>query len=576
MKNIVRSAVFLLLVIIFWNSHLCARMISFEVIKDQNSHGTVKLLKKSGNLYISISDYCRLYKVNPHYYNISKKIIIYHFNSKVELFFDSEQIMINNTLKTMDTSVISSKKKWYVPVSLLISQSFSEISRYNAYLDIYNRIVDIEKRISVRTPDVFSYKDLSRIAINFDSTIEYRILKEHDDKLKYEFKNGYFGENRDINIDDSVINLIKLESSRKNAIMTVYLSEGAGIRQEYFYKKECYFVIDFARAPLVGDKNVKINNEAPSSLEYVNSIMEMKMEEEKALSVSEIDENKTFEDAEDIDDNVNIVDAEDETFSDAVKDTYESAKTEIKSRSQEIYQAIKHVSEDDGSLKVVIDAGHGGKDPGCIGYAGTREKDINLIVSKKIAIKLKKSGIRVFMTRDDDTFVPLFNRADFANRVRADLFISVHCNASLKTQKKGFEAYFLSEKASDPSAEATVRLENAVLALEGEPKKRNRKVHEVLFSMAKNKFINESSELCGLVKMNVQEKSKFSSYDVKQAGFHVLKGAQMPAVLIECGYLTNRQEEKLLNEKYFQEKIIAGIMEGIQTYEKRKSDEKKK
>ncbi|PKM92552.1 MAG: hypothetical protein CVU80_02750, partial [Elusimicrobia bacterium HGW-Elusimicrobia-4] len=220
--------------------------------------------------------------------------------------------------------------------------------------------------------------------------------------------------------------------------------------------------------------------------------------------------------------------------------------------------------------KIVVDAGHGGEDPGAIGPKGTKEKDINLIIAQRLREILKKNGYEVFLTRADDTFIPLADRTRFANKVMADLFVSIHCNASISDDTRGFEIYFLSDKATDRAAEAVANMENSVIALEKSSFSGKRDIEKLLLSMAVTEFMNESATLCGTVNLQVCDNFlNLNSRGVKQANFYVLRGATMPAVLVEVGFLSNVKEEKLLNQKKFQKKITENIFNGIKEYEKR-------
>jgi N-acetylmuramoyl-L-alanine amidase len=225
--------------------------------------------------------------------------------------------------------------------------------------------------------------------------------------------------------------------------------------------------------------------------------------------------------------------------------------------------------------RIVIDPGHGGKDPGAVGPHGVEEKTMNLALAEKLAELLRdRFHYEVILTRLDDTFIPLEGRAALANRQNADLFISIHCNASLSSKLKGFEVYFLSERASDPHADAVARFENAPLALEGKPAPSPRQVAAVLRSLVKTANINEASALGSLIDRHVGEKLSEPSLGVKQAAFYVLRGADMPAVLVETAFLTNAQEERLLKSEAFQNRFAEGIAAGVVAYDERKQKER--
>ncbi len=217
---------------------------------------------------------------------------------------------------------------------------------------------------------------------------------------------------------------------------------------------------------------------------------------------------------------------------------------------------------------IVIDPGHGGEDPGAIGFYNNQEKNVNLSIAKFLKEKLETDNdFVVFLTRQEDIFVPLVKRTEFANSKNADLFISIHCNASEKKSKTdyGFEIYFLSEMATDPDAVATEKLENEVVKFEKQTEELN-KLQKILWSMIVNEFINESSKLCSLIGQEVIQRTNQNYRGVKQAGFYVLRGAQMPAVLVECGFISHPKEELKLIMPEFQKLIADGIYAGIKRY----------
>jgi N-acetylmuramoyl-L-alanine amidase len=216
---------------------------------------------------------------------------------------------------------------------------------------------------------------------------------------------------------------------------------------------------------------------------------------------------------------------------------------------------------------IVIDPGHGGRDPGAVGPSGTQEKHVNLAIAKKVRALLVSAGWTVYLTREDDTFVPLVERTAFANAKRADVFLSIHCNAAVKARsgEKGFEAYSLAEYATDPDAVAAERLENEAIRFE-QPTKAQEKLQKLLWSLVLNEYMNDSSRLCGLIAREVVQRTDLKHRGVKQAGFYVLRGAQMPAVLLECGFISNPFEEARLMKPEFQMSIADGIASGIRQY----------
>jgi N-acetylmuramoyl-L-alanine amidase len=220
-----------------------------------------------------------------------------------------------------------------------------------------------------------------------------------------------------------------------------------------------------------------------------------------------------------------------------------------------------------GIKTIVIDPGHGGKDPGAIGPRGIKEKDVVLKIAHKLAKELHKNlKTRVILTRYHDIFLSLAERTAIANREKADLFISIHCNASLKPHSKGFEIFFLSDEASDEEAQAVANTENAVMALE-ESREKGNELSSILWSLTMNEFMNESSELCSHISSEVDSRLRIiDNRGVKQAGFRVLRGAKMPAILVEGGFISNHSEARKLESSKFQSELVDAICAGVKRY----------
>ncbi|MCL2390751.1 MAG: N-acetylmuramoyl-L-alanine amidase, partial [Endomicrobia bacterium] len=213
----------------------------------------------------------------------------------------------------------------------------------------------------------------------------------------------------------------------------------------------------------------------------------------------------------------------------------------------------------------------GGEDPGAIGPNATKEKDINLAIAYELQKLLDADdNYEVILTRKDDTFIPLVERTNIANEHNADLFVSIHCNANFNRASSGFEIYFLSEKATDSEAAATATLENSVLELEGKPTKKRARLQDMLWSMMLNEYINDSSELASFIAAETPGRLKIPNRGVKQASLYVLRGAQMPSVLIEAAFLSNYAEEAKLNTDRFQSAVADSIYEGIKKFYARK------
>jgi N-acetylmuramoyl-L-alanine amidase len=221
---------------------------------------------------------------------------------------------------------------------------------------------------------------------------------------------------------------------------------------------------------------------------------------------------------------------------------------------------------------IVLDAGHGGHDTGAVGPSGLMEKDIVLDVTRRVARMVESGlGVKVVMSRDSDVFVPLRERTNFANKQRADLFVSIHANAHPQAVSEGVETYFLSSEASDNAARQVAAVENGVVQLEGTGGSRQRGdvLRSILWDLAQSEFQEESSFMAETVQDSMSKSLSLVNRGVKQAGFYVLGGAAMPAILIEVGFVTNRKEEKKLGTPEHREALARAIYAGLAEYKRR-------
>ena len=218
---------------------------------------------------------------------------------------------------------------------------------------------------------------------------------------------------------------------------------------------------------------------------------------------------------------------------------------------------------------IVIDAGHGGKDPGCIGKGGTQEKTVVLSVAKKLKNKLDANGYKTYLTRSNDTYLKLDERAEFAEKKHADLFISLHANANPSRDMKGFSIYTLSEIASDEEAQKLADSENAADKIDVNVFEKFSKDIRVALSALQQRAVAELSEeyANGCAKaMNRASIEQQKGPAVRHAPFAVLRST-VPGALIELGHLSNKKEEKLLASADHQSKLVDAIAKSINSYD---------
>lgn len=214
--------------------------------------------------------------------------------------------------------------------------------------------------------------------------------------------------------------------------------------------------------------------------------------------------------------------------------------------------------------RVVLDPGHGGNDPGATGPTGLKEKDVTLAIAHKVAPVLARSGVEITLTRDDDRFVTLEERTARANAFGADLFVSIHCNAAENKARKGVETYVLDTTANEMAGRVAARENGASSAASNE-------VAQLLASMrladqaTRSTRLAELLQRAGLASLNGQYEG-VTDGGVHHAGFYVLVGARMPAVLFETSYISNAIEEQRLGSSDYQQRLADGIANAIKAY----------
>ncbi len=219
---------------------------------------------------------------------------------------------------------------------------------------------------------------------------------------------------------------------------------------------------------------------------------------------------------------------------------------------------------------IVVDPGHGGHDVGAMGPSGLQEKELALDIARRVAALLQEElGVRVVLTRARDQFIGLRERTTLANRERADLFLSVHVNASPAASATGTETYFLSNEATDGAARRAAEYENRLIATDTGPKSGAPEVvRSILWDLAQSDFQQESSRVAEALQNHLDRALRRPSRGVKQAPFYVLGGAAMPAVLVEIGFISNAEEEQRLRDDGYRDRIARALVAGVAAYKR--------
>ena len=234
---------------------------------------------------------------------------------------------------------------------------------------------------------------------------------------------------------------------------------------------------------------------------------------------------------------------------------------------------VPGASKTDRLIIIALDPGHGGEDPGAIGPGGTREKDVVLSIAHRLrdrinAASVNGNAMRAYLTRDADFFVPLHVRVQKAQRVQADLFISIHADAFFTPRPQGASIFALSQGgASSTAARWMADKENKADQVGGlNVKAKDAQVRRALFDMSTTAQINDSLKLGGAMLGEIGRVGKLHKPRVEQAGFAVLKAPDIPSVLVESAFISNPEEEAKLNSEVYQDQLADALMRGIERY----------
>ncbi|GGB40196.1 N-acetylmuramoyl-L-alanine amidase [Tistrella bauzanensis] len=245
-----------------------------------------------------------------------------------------------------------------------------------------------------------------------------------------------------------------------------------------------------------------------------------------------------------------------------------SAASQTLSAAPALPDAVKPRQRADGRRVVAIDAGHGGIDPGAIGISGVQEKSITLAFAKALAVELEKTGrYKPVLTRDRDIFIRLRDRVSIARAADAELFISIHADSVGNPRTRGLSIYTLSERASDGVAAELADSENKADLIAGvDLSTESAEVTSILIDLARRETMNLSARFAGHIIGQVQPHTELLRKPVRSAGFAVLKAPDMPSVLIETGFLSNRQDEKVLQDPSHRSRLVRGMVSAVDQF----------
>jgi N-acetylmuramoyl-L-alanine amidase len=497
------------------------------VVLNGEYRDAVNAYKIGSDYFLNAKDAGLLYGGQVYWYPVSGRVQFSVRGRALQLQVNSPQVQVGEKMVTLDAAVMLRASQAFIPLSFFEGEEFSGWAGMDTTFNPRTKLLTLDKRATVGDVRWFSYKDYTRVAVELTAQAQFKPAARGVGGVEVAFPLGSIDSSEQGEIADGVVDFFSLTQGAKTSTLTVKFNK-PGLKwavKELANPRR--MVLDVFKGPVVPTSE---GEEGPTPSAKVPA-PEPKAEEETA--VSDLPSVST-------------------------------PVAPVKSVGPQVEGKSEHVKR-----RIVVDAGHGGKDPGATGARGTLEKDINLRAALELAKLLKQEGtFEVMLTRADDTFVPLADRSRLANEFGADLFVSLHCNASHHAKDNGFEVYFMSDKATDPAAQELADRENAALELEGKTGQ-DQQAELLLMEMSKTENLNSAAELAALTARDLEKRVDIRDNGPKQAGFYVLRGTHAPAILFEMAYISNKKDEAKLQAKKYRRRLVDGVYAGILDYAKR-------
>lgn len=487
-----------------------------QVLRGGSYHEPLTAYKVGERLFLNAKQAGELYGAQAYWYPVSGRVQLNFRGRALQLVAGSAEASLDGRPVPLEAPVMLRASQAYAPLSFFLGREFGELSGMETQFDPSTRLLSVERRSSVGSVRWYSYQDYTRVVLELKKPLGHTASGRGTGGVEIVLPFGVLDAPEKAEVDDGFVKDFSLSQGAKAAVWSVrFAKPGLKWRLREFSE--------------------------PRRL---------------ALEVASVDPAA-------------VVNGETDEKPAAQPAAAPPEKLAPSTNAKALPEGVRD-GEAPPRRRIVIDPGHGGKDGGATGRRRTLEKDINLAAAKDLARLLEQEEVfEVLLTRDDDTFVPLDERSRMANEGKADLFVSLHCNAHRNSKENGYEVYFMSEKASDPEAERLAQYENASLELEGKSVA-DAEAEFILHVMGKTESINAAAELAALVDRSLRRRVDLAPRGVKQAGFYVLRGTDAPALLIEMAFLSNRKDEAKLQSRRYRSRLVDGIYAGMIDYAKRK------
>jgi N-acetylmuramoyl-L-alanine amidase len=502
--------------------------------------GKIGTYSLNGTLYLDAAKSAKLMGGKIYWYPVSGKLMLQNKGNKIVFFMKSDTVMLNDTKVAIPSPLIVRGGRAFLALEFFISKHFARAFGFNLEYNSATGVMASQRKINISSINYFSYKDKTRLVIYMEEPLDFQTSQKENNVFSITIPNGVVAAEDKINVVDGVITSMDVFQENKMVRVVVTPGDNFGRVSSFKLSEPDRLVFDMT----------KLERSIPQS---INGLPPAAPAPDSGVKV--------------IPPGIST-----EALAGAAGPDLEGPAVSTGAVMEEPLSAAgvnipdKFVLDKGGRKRIVIDAGHGGKDPGGRKAFGLKEKELNLLVARELFNMLKDEDIfDVLMTRTSDVFIPLNERSKEANDYKADIFISIHANASRDRREKGFEVYFLSEKASDPWAAEVADYENSVMGLEDGQESSDASAM-LLHSLARNEYLNEGSQLAGLISKELEKSTPFVNRGVKQAAFYVLRGTYTPGVLVELGFMTNAKDQKEMNDKKGRAKIANAIYKGVMKY----------
>lgn len=525
-----------------------------DILFSGRSRGTVDTLLLNNVPYVELQKTARRLGAGIELFARSKQAKVSAKGFYAILTAPLEDIILNARPHRLNAPVMIQGSKIMVPVEFFLMPAFQKAVGYQITWDKGRLLVERQHNLTFVEKKLGSEEDL--LIFEPSQPLDWKVEKTNKHTALIRFSNATFKRDEFYRLKTPFISSADIRQTKEGAQLKVILGKES---KDWSFSEQ--------GGKLIFRSAAKKGLPVLTAAKTVGTATESSVPEPSVKGPSSVNEKPSV-----------LTDADFEEMSPVEEPVKTTVMNPVQQPAQPTSKPIPvmkpepnplSVSPARKKMRIMIDPGHGGKDPGAV-RGKYREKAWNLAVAKELYNLLNKADFEVRLTRDDDTFIALSERSKQSNQFKADLFVSIHTNASKNRNAHGFQVYFRSEKATDKEAAEVAALENE--AMEYEEAHYNF-VDVLLQSLAKNEFVNESSKLAGHVRNAVYKQPGIGiavnqNNSVRQANFYVLKGVQSPAILVEMGYISHSKDRSRLSNAAVRKNMAKGIYSGIRNYAK--------